>query len=74
VDGGAPSLPYNFHALRHAAASLMIEQGWWQNPKKLQRVMGHSSIQVTFDIYGHLFPSAEDDQQDMADLEARLLS
>jgi hypothetical protein len=23
--------------------------------------MGHSSINVTFDVYGHLFPSLEDD-------------
>ena len=64
-------LPYNFHALRHAAASLFIEQGW--TPKKVQTVMGHSSIQVTFDIYGHLFPDPEDDAKAMAQIEARLL-
>jgi hypothetical protein len=29
---------YTFHALRHAAASLFIEQGW--SPKKLQAVNG----------------------------------
>jgi integrase len=63
--------PYNFHALRHAAASLFIEQGW--TPKKIQTVMGHSSIQVTFDIYGHLFPNPEDDAKAMAQIEARLL-
>jgi integrase len=51
--------PRNFHALRHAAASLFIEQGW--TPKKVQTAMGHSSIQVTFDIYGHLFPTPDDD-------------
>ncbi len=44
-----------------------------RNPKKLQSVMGHSSIQVTFDIYGHLFPSVEDDAKEMAQIEARLL-
>jgi integrase len=64
--------PYNFHALRHAAASLFIEQGW--TPKKVQSIMGHSSIQVTFDIYGHLFPSPDDDTRAMAQIEARLLS
>lgn len=63
--------PYNFHALRHAAASLFIEHGW--TPKKIQIVMGHSSIQVTFDIYGHLFPSPDDDAKAMAEIEARLL-
>jgi integrase len=64
--------PYNFHALRHAAASLFIEQGW--SPKKIQTVMGHSSIQVTFDIYGHLFPDMEDDAKAMAEIEARLVN
>jgi integrase len=64
--------PYNFHALRHAAASLFIEQGW--TPKKVQTIMGHSSIQVTFDIYGHLFPSPDDDVEAMAQIEARLLT
>ena len=69
----AAKTPYSFHALRHAAASLFIEQGWSQNPKKLQSVMGHSSIQITFDIYGHLFPSVEDDAKAMAQIEARLM-
>lgn len=71
--GGAPTeRPLaTFHDLRHVAASLFIEQGW--APKKIQTVMGHSSIQVTFDIYGKLFPDAESDQDAMAQLEARLL-
>jgi integrase len=62
----------NFHALRHAAASLFIEQGW--TPKKVQSLMGHSSIQVTFDIYGHLYSDPEDDAKAMAQIEARLLA
>lgn len=63
--------PYNFHALRHAAASLFIEQGW--SPKKIQQTMGHSSIQVTFDVYGHLFPDLENDAKAMSEIETRLL-
>jgi hypothetical protein len=35
--------------------------------------MGHSSIVVRFDVYGHLFPSQEDDAEAMAQLQARLL-
>lgn len=62
---------YKFHALRHVAASLFIEQGW--SPKKVQKVMGHSSIQVTFDIYGHLWENLDDDIRDMAQIEARLI-
>jgi len=34
--------------------------------------MGHSSIMVTLDTYGHLFPS-KDDAKEMADAEAALL-
>jgi integrase len=35
--------------------------------------MGHSSIQVTYDIYGKLFPDADGDREAMAKLEASLL-
>lgn len=62
---------YTFHSLRHAAASLFIEQGW--SPKKVQKVMGHSSITVTYDTYGHLWPSDADDRASMAEIEDRLL-
>jgi integrase len=62
---------YGLHALRHAAASLFIEQGF--SPKRVQSMMGHSSIQVTFDVYGHLFPAAEEDQAAMRQLQARLI-
>jgi hypothetical protein len=34
--------------------------------------MGHSSIRMTFDRYGHLFRDCEDDQAAMAKLEASL--
>jgi integrase len=42
------------HDLRHTCASLMISEG--ANPKQIQRHLGHSSISVTMDNYGHLFP------------------
>ncbi len=42
-----------FHDLRHSYASLLIQKG--AHPKYIQEQMGHSSIQVTMDIYGHLF-------------------
>jgi integrase len=63
---------YNFHALRHFAASLFIEEGL--SPKKVQTRMGHSSIKVTYDIYGHLFTDEEDDRQEMAAIQAKLLA
>jgi integrase len=62
---------YGMHSLRHAAASLFIEQGF--SPKRVQALMGHSTIQMTFDTYGHLFPAAEDDRVAMERLQARLV-
>jgi integrase len=59
------------HAFRHAAASLFIEQGF--SPKRVQALMGHSTIQVTFDTYGHLFPSQDEDHAAMQQLQARLV-
>lgn len=51
------------HDCRHTFASLMIAaqvRAGEFNPKVLQQLMGHSSIQVTYDRYGHLFPGSED--------------
>ena len=62
---------YGLHSFRHAAAPLFIEQGF--SPKRVQALMGHSTIQMTFDVYGHLFPSADDDQVAMGQLQARLV-
>ena len=42
-----------FHDLRHTYASQLIENG--ESPKVVQSLLGHASIQVTFDTYGHLF-------------------
>ena len=45
------------HQARHTYASFMIAAG--VNAKALSAFMGHSSIKVTFDLYGHLMPGAE---------------
>ncbi len=45
------------HACRHLYASMSIAAG--VNAHALCRYMGHSSIAVTFDLYGHLFPGNE---------------
>jgi integrase len=71
VDAGGEPL-FNFHALRHFAASLWIELGF--SPKRLQALLGHSSVQMTFDRYGHLFPSAEDDHERFARGEVGLVA
>jgi integrase len=51
-------LPHlRLHQARHAYASFMIAAGI--NAKALSTFMGHSSIKVTFDLYGHLMPGTE---------------
>jgi integrase len=46
-----------FHDLRHTAVALAIAQG--AHPKAIQARLGHSSVQVTLDRYGHLFPELD---------------
>jgi integrase len=47
-----------FHDLRHTAVALAIAQG--AHPKAIQARMGHSSVQMTLDRYGHLFPELDE--------------
>ena len=54
-----------FHELRHTAATIAIEAG--AHPKALQLRMGHSSITVTLDRYGHLMPGADEALADSID-------
>lgn len=44
------------HDLRHTYCALMVQAG--VHPKAIQRAMGHSSITVTLDRYGHLLGNA----------------
>lgn len=46
------------HDLRHTAVALAIAAG--AHPKAIQARMGHASITVTLDRYGHLYESADD--------------
>jgi integrase len=49
--------PILFHECRHTYAAYMIAAGI--NPKALQTYMGHASITITLDRYGHLLPGNE---------------
>ena len=47
------------HDLRHTAVALAIQAG--AHPKMIADMLGHSSITVTMNDYGHLFPTMHDD-------------
>lgn len=57
--------PITPHEARHTFASLMIAAG--VNVKALSVYMGHGSIAITLDRYGHLLPGAEGDAADRFD-------
>jgi integrase len=46
--------PYD---LRHFFASVLIERN--TNLKKIQTLMGHSNIETTLNVYGHLLEKEE---------------
>jgi integrase len=48
-----------FHDLRHTCAALLIAQG--AHPRAIKERLGHSTITVTMDTYGHLLPSIDDE-------------
>jgi integrase len=61
-----------FHDLRHTFATLHLQAG--VSPVYVKEQMGHSSIKVTVDIYGHWLPSGDmqiadglDDQEEAKD-------
>lgn len=66
-DGRTPNLlkPISLHLCRHTFASLLIDSG--ANPKAIQEFMGHSKIQTTFDVYGHLLPGSHDEVRQRMD-------
>jgi integrase len=66
VDGRAKAAwrraglePITLHEARHTFASLMIAAG--VNAKALATYMGHASVTITLDRYGHLMPGNEDE-------------
>lgn len=42
---------YRFHDIRHTFASLLLSNG--ESPVYVKEQLGHSSIKMTVDIYGH---------------------
>lgn len=62
----------SFHSLRHSNASMRIQAG--QNIKYIQSQLGHASINITMDIYGHLFNDMNFNRQQAELLENSLKS
>lgn len=75
LDGdGEPILRprYDFHSLRHAAASSWIKQR--VDLKRLTTWLGHASVQTTLDVYGHLIKDETGDAAIVAATQAELLA
>jgi integrase len=66
---------YGVHSLRHFYASWCINRkadgGLELPPKLVQARLGHASVSITFDVYGHLFPRGDDGSE--LDEASRLL-
>ena len=54
---------YGMHAFRHFCASVWIEADY--SPKRIQTMMGHATITLTFDTYGHLFEARKNVQKSL---------
>jgi integrase len=63
---------YTPYALRHYFASKLIEKG--KDLKFIQEAMGHSKIEITLNVYGHLLKDREDAKKQTAEeLAAEIL-
>jgi integrase len=56
-DSGLPAV--KFHGLRHTHATVLLRA--LVHPKVVQERLGHSSIQVTLDVYSHAVPALQGD-------------
>jgi len=48
-----------FHDLRHSCATFLIAQG--VHPRVIQEILGHSTIGITMNTYGHVLPEVSRD-------------
>jgi integrase len=51
---------FTFHALRHTFATALFARG--EHPKRIQSLLGHSSITQTMDTYSHLLDDVDGDE------------
>jgi integrase len=63
---GATGRPrYGLHSLRHFYAWLIIGQNY--NPKRVQQLLGHATLSMSFDRYGGLFAATQDEHAKMSE-------
>lgn len=60
VEAGLPHM--RWHDLRHSAATILLSMNI--HPKIVQEMLGHSTINMTLDIYSHAIPSMQKDITD----------
>lgn len=71
VNGKKVERPkYSPYDLRHFYASMLIESR--VNLKRIQKLMGHTNIATTLNIYGHLIERAEINEEEKIGLIARV--
>jgi integrase len=58
-----------FHDIRHTYASMMLSNG--ESPQYVKEQMGHSSISITVDVYGHMIPTGNRDAVNALDAMAQ---
>jgi integrase len=67
IVSGAPPVSTNLRltSCRHTYAGFVIAAG--VNVKALQAFLGHASITMTLDLYGHLLPGSDDEAAALID-------
>ena len=69
----AAKLPYKTpHAQRHTFATLLLEDG--ADPRYVQKLLGHSSIKITSDTYGHVMDETHEQKQSLSRLDALVMA
>ncbi|MGA8296570.1 MAG: tyrosine-type recombinase/integrase [Acidimicrobiales bacterium] len=71
VRAGLPE-SVRFHDLRHTYAAMLIAQG--AHPRAMMERLGHSSVTVTLNTYGHLLPGIDASLTDALDRAGRAAS
>jgi integrase len=70
IAAGIDPPRYGLHSLRHFYGSWLIGLRQY-SPKEIQAMLGHATIAMTFDVYGHLIGKSEEEERaDRAKLEA----